>query len=365
MSEAVGVHLRERGAMRVIVETTPLHRPGRDRGLGRYVRAVLEGSRAAGFDVSSLAVRARAGRSAEFRDLLERQLRLARPGYQVFHATTPYVMAVRSRSRTVATILDLIPLEEPGYVQTGAKARLFFMLAARADRVLTLSNFTAMRITHRLGVPPERIVVAPLPTSPAFRPRPKDEQSALRNRYDLHRPYVFALADLRTPDPRKRTAWLSEIAPALAAEGLDLVVAGPGTERLDPPGPRGLGRLTDAELSTLLSGAVCFLSASAHEGQGLPLLEAMSCGTPVVAMSNSSIPEMVGRGGVLVDEPREGSPATVRTEGPKRLADACIAIARDEGWRGDLAREATDAAAGFSAERFSTGLALAYTAGLN
>ena len=75
--------------MRVLIETTPLARPGGDRGLGRYTRAVLQGATAAGFDVKRIEVRSRSGRTAELRDLVERQIRLARGGYDIFHATNP------------------------------------------------------------------------------------------------------------------------------------------------------------------------------------------------------------------------------------------------------------------------------------
>jgi glycosyltransferase involved in cell wall biosynthesis len=85
---------------------------------------------------------------------------------------------------------------------------------------------------------------------------------------------------------------------------VDLVLAGsPGRQApADLPGARRLGQVTHAELVDLYSAAACFVFPSRNEGFGLPLLEAMACGCPVVAYRNSSIPEVVGDAGPLVED---------------------------------------------------------------
>lgn len=354
-------------AMRVVVETTALERPGADRGLGRYTRAVLEGAVDRGFDVMPLAVRNRHGRTAEFRDLLERQARIWHCKHDVFHATNPNVSVIRTAARKVVTILDTIPLDVPGYRQTGIKRSLFFALATKADRVLTLSDFSARRIATRLGVSPEKIVVAPLPPGPEFHPRGASEVTGLRARLGLEDRYFCGLADLRTPDPRKRSHWLPEIGHELSARGLQLVLAGAGTEAWDSyPGVRGIGRVDDASLAVLYSGAICYVGTSAYEGQGLPALEAMACGTPVVAMSNSSIPGVVGEGGVLVDEAaglEVGRIDAVDVDGIRQIVDACLELAANEPMRKSFGLKARRSAGRFTLGRFAEGLARAYSGG--
>ena len=361
MQRPHGLRSETARARRVIVEATPLRRPGSDRGLGRYTNAVIAGADLAGYEVRRLTMRDRAGRTAEFRDLAQRQLSLMRGTADVFHATNPYMTAPLPRMRKVATILDLIPLELPGYLQSGVKAKIFFGLAARADAILTLSGFTKERVAERLGVPRERVVVAPLPVAKAFVPRPNEEVQRLQRRLGLRPPYVCALADLRAVDPRKRNNWLPGIAGRLRPRGLELVAAGGGSERWSAGEVHGVGRLSDDELAALYSGATCFVNTSAYEGQGMPMVEAMACGTPVAAMSNTSIPELIDGGGKLVEE--EGELSYEPSPGAEeRLADACIAIAESDTLRAELVLAARASASRFDLARLAAGLATAYSA---
>lgn len=344
----------------VALELTPLRRPGAQRGLGRYATTVLAAALAEGYRVAPMFMKDRGGRSAEFVDVLERQRRLVGVRCCVFHATNPHVCAFWARGRTVASILDVIQLDYPGYRTTGIKAQAFLSLAARGDVVLTLSEFSARRIEALLHVSRDRILVAPLPPAQSFAPEPV---GIWRDRPKVHaRPYFSAVADLTVRDPRKRIDWLPEIARLVQREGYQLVVAGPGTERwVDrQSGIRGTGRVSDDELADVMRGSAAFIHASAYEGQGLPPLEAMACGTPVVAMSNSAIPEMVGGAGVLVDEPKDEDADARRIRGVRAIAEACLDVASNPSKSEAMRAAVLERSKGYTFGRFREMLNVAY-----
>ena len=346
---------------RLLMETTALVRPGRERGLGRYVRACLDNARSLGCDTSELRVADRSGRTAEFLDLTERSVRAYFRKCDVFHVTHPHVWAV-ARSPTVVSILDLIPLDVGGYRQTGIKTKFFLGRAAQGRVVLTISEFSASRIADRFQIAPDRIVVAPLFPVQAFeegRNSPPPEGFPER--------YVLAVVDMATPDPRKRPDWIEPLARGLKMAGLTLVVAGAGTDKGGAKLGKaiGVGRVSDSRLAQLARYSVCFLYFSAYEGQGLPPLEAMTAGAAVVSTSNTAITEVVGSAGVLIQEravdwtqamAEDSNADATRRE----LVDACVAVDRDESYRLRLRANSVTQASLFSERRFRDGLAYAY-----
>jgi glycosyltransferase involved in cell wall biosynthesis len=334
---------------------TPLTRPGNDRGLGRYVTAVHEAAQDLGYRVAPIALKHRSGRLSQFLDLVDRQNQLTGFEFDVFHATNPYVTVVRATGKTVASILDVIPLDVAEYRQTAIKAQLFFRLAARADHILTLSEFSAGRIHRVLRVPEDHITVAPLPPCVSFRPDPAADDPSIRELLP-ETPYFCAVADFRTRDPRKRLHWLADIARALSARGHRLVVVGHCTDTWRDAPALGIGAVTDDQLATVYRHACALVYTSAYEGQGLPAIEAMACGTPVVAMRNSAVAEGVGGGGILVSED-DGSGLEA---GPRRLVDACVGLAASPRFRANLSERALAQSARFTMERFRAGLARAY-----
>ena len=184
-----------------------------------------------------------------------------------------------------------------------------------ADRVVTDSEHTRRDIVRLLGVPAERIAVIPLGVDAAFR-RVTDAEAlaTVRERYEL--PVAFILY-VGTLEPRKGLDTLVDAYAALADTlPHDLVIAGKRgwyTEALFTQ-VRHLGlehrvRFTDyvadADLPALYSRATAFAFPSRYEGFGLPPLEAMACGTPVVSSDAASLPEAVGDAGLLVppDDP--------------------------------------------------------------
>ena len=325
---------------RLLLDESPLLGPAAGRGLGRYVAALSEGLEHLG-SLERVSLPPRSGRYAEFLDLLPRARLLGRQADVVITPTA--YQATFVRGAWICAVLDVIPLDMPEYRRTGAKAKLFHRLAARADVVLTLSEHAAGRITSTLGVPPARIVVAPLPVpagvgaehaKPELPPGLPEDQ------------YLLAQADLRAPDQRKRIDWLVQVA---AGVDVPLVLVGDGTkDALE--GVHGLGRVDDATWSTLLARAVAFVSTSAYEGQGLPVLEAMSCGCPVVAMDNTAVPEVVGDAGVLVGEGPDA------LEG---LVEACRSLIEDEATRAVLRARGLERAALFNSAAFADRLSVA------
>jgi glycosyltransferase involved in cell wall biosynthesis len=348
--------------MRVLMETTALTRPGQERGLGRYTNACLAGARALGCDVTELRVRNRSGRSAEFVDLAERSVRSLLDRHDIFHFTHPQVWGP-SRTPAVASILDLIPIDLPGYRQTGLKTSFFLARAARASVILTISQFTAGRIVQHFDVDPERVVVAPLfPVATFSSGRDSGSPRGLPDRR-----YVLSVVDMATRDSRKRSSWIAPLARELKHAGIALVVAGAGTDRGSAAlgDALGVGRASDSQLAQLARHSVCFLYFSAYEGQGLPPLEAMAAGAAVVSTANTAIAEVIADAGVLIDE-RSSSWSGALLEDMdaevvrRELVEACVAIARDDSLRADLQARGSARASLFSEDRFCDGLASAY-----
>ena len=184
-----------------------------------------------------------------------------------------------------------------------------------ADRVIADSEHTRRDIVRLLGVPTERIVVIPLGVDVAFRQVADAEALvAVRGRYALPETFILYVGTL---EPRKGLDTLVDAYATLAdALSHDLVIAGKRgwyTQSLFAQVRRlGLERrvhftnyVADADLPALYSLAAIFAFPSRYEGFGLPPLEAMACGTPVVSSNAASLPEAVGDAGLLVppDDP--------------------------------------------------------------
>jgi glycosyltransferase involved in cell wall biosynthesis len=206
------------------------------------------------------------------------------------------------RGRSVLTVQDLSFEHFPEVMSRSD--RFFFRTfvprsARRADRVLTGSESTKSDLVERYEVDSERIVVTPYGFDPVFRP---DGPRPDRPPYAL---VVGALQDRKRPD-------LALLALSTAGPELKLVFAGPDrglqADLREQARLLGLadrvefaGHVAPDELAALYRGANCLVFASRYEGFGLPVLEAMASGAPVVATRSSSIPEVAGDAAVLVD----------------------------------------------------------------
>ena len=214
---------------------------------------------------------------------------LRRVGAALVH--TQYALPLRAPCPAVVTIHDL-SFEDPALM--GWKDRLVFRAVVRravgrAARVLTVSQRSQRDLAEHYGVSPARIVVTPNGADPAFRPGGGT------------RDYVLAVGAVQ---PRKNQLAALE---AATAAGLPLVVAGPVkdaalAEELRRRGARLVGYLEQPALVELVQGAACLVQASRHEGFGLPVLEAMAAGTPVVCVQEPALVEVAGDAAVVVGE---------------------------------------------------------------
>jgi glycosyltransferase involved in cell wall biosynthesis len=344
-----------------------LHQPGHDRGLGRYATRLHEAiSGLPEFDFVEYRGRRsrRPHRFSEWSRIPHRAGFVARScGW--YHATTPYNLDPLHLTRSAVTVLDLIPLDLNQYTQTGFKTGLVHRWAAHCGTVVTCSEYSAERIVDRLGTPAENVFIAPLPVTYGAGSTEGCSLGCAQRMRGLST-YVAAAIDIRTPDPRKRVAWILGAAQRLADKKVPVVAYGGGTEQLQSPNVIGLGRICDAHMRELLAGAACFLYASAYEGQGLPPQEALLEGTPVVAFRNTSLPEALGPGALWVSE-RESPWSTYAEAAPSDaqasdLADGAISLLEDPTTRHALATEGAEHVRQFTTDRFRDTMLRVYDA---
>jgi glycosyltransferase involved in cell wall biosynthesis len=220
--------------------------------------------------------------------------------------------------RVVATIHDLSFEHLPQTFKRRSRMQLQLTVrrtARSASRILVPSEHTRRDIHETYGVEPERISLTPLAASPRFAPVLDEmELRRVRERYHIVGEYILAVGSIQ---PRKNLAHLiaayadlRRARPHANLPKLALVgkLAWLYDETLRAIEESGLGDLTvltgyvsEADLPALYTGALCFVYPSYFEGFGLPPLEAMQCGTPVIAGNRTSLPEVINDAGLLVD----------------------------------------------------------------
>jgi glycosyltransferase involved in cell wall biosynthesis len=239
----------------------------------------------------------------------------------------------------VTSVLDVIPLAIPDYAQ-GFGARLYTALVSASARgsahVLTLSQASKLDIVEMLAIPEDDISVTYLATDPVFHPRMGAERdAAVREQYNLPQDFILYLGgfDLRKNVNQLLLAYTY----VMQAEGMDvpLVIAGRepqawGTHMFPDlrqyakelgieDNVQWIGFVPEEDKASLYRLARVFAWPSLYEGFGLPLLEAMACGTPVVANEVSCFPEVAADGAFLVE------PGSARA-----MAGAIIALLHQE-----------------------------------
>ncbi|MGB9195259.1 MAG: glycosyltransferase family 1 protein [Azonexus sp.] len=232
----------------------------------------------------------------------------------VYHE--PNFLAFNTPLPTVVTIHDLSILRYP---ETHPRDRVAFMTRRlgesirRADCVISDSEYGRQEILAEYNLPPERVVSVLLAAGSGFSPVAAEQLPALLAPFDLQSgQYVLSVGTL---EPRKNlTTAIKAYArlPEAIRQEIPFVIAGmkgwrtDGLDRevaalIDKGQIRRLGYVPDEALPALYSGARVFVYPSLYEGFGLPPLEAMACGAPVIVSNRSSLPEVVGDAGLQVD----------------------------------------------------------------
>jgi glycosyltransferase involved in cell wall biosynthesis len=229
-----------------------------------------------------------------------------------------YTAPPRTPCALVATIHDLSFEHLPETFNRRSRAQLRLTVrrtAQKAAQILTLSEFSRRDIIETYGIDPERVSVTPPAAPPSFAPVTNEtELQRIRTTYGIQRDYILALGSIQ---PRKNLVRLIN-----AYASLGRAERGKQLPQLVLAGKRGwleaetmraaeqsdarkdilfIGYVPDADLASLYSGALCFAYPSYFEGFGLPVLEAMQCGTAVIAGNRTSLPEAAGDAAILVD----------------------------------------------------------------
>jgi glycosyltransferase involved in cell wall biosynthesis len=225
--------------------------------------------------------------------------------------------------RNVIVIHDVAALRHPEWYSRAYVAwqrALIPRLARGARRVIAVSEFARGELVDATGVPAERVSVVPNGVDERF--NPAADPGPARDAHALEGLYVLAVG---TRSVRKNTAALDAAARRLGESGIEVVSAGSGRGYMRATAAsevRPLGYVEDVHLPGLYAGALAVAMPSLYEGFGLPCLEAMATGTPVVAADRGALPETCGGAALLVD-PEDGA----------ALADALLRVASDEGLR--------------------------------
>jgi glycosyltransferase involved in cell wall biosynthesis len=240
-------------------------------------------------------------------------VQLGRIGFDVYHSPN-YILPVAARCPTVVTVHDLAFLD-PSLHRLRSSAYLSVLTAAalrKADRVICVSAYTRDALAERYPFAADRARVVEEGVSDRFREREPEEITGFRRRHALTRPYVLFVG---TIEPRKNLPRLIDAfghAVRRAGTAHELLIVGArgwkdgpvrrAFERsLERDRIRFTGYLPDDELPLAYAGADAFAYPSVCEGFGLPPLEAMACGTPVLTSDVSALPDTTGDAALRVD----------------------------------------------------------------
>jgi glycosyltransferase involved in cell wall biosynthesis len=285
------------------------------------------------------------------------------PGAELFHATE-HLLPPLGDLPTVLTVHDMIfklfpEHQKPlNYRYLNATMPLY---CRRAGAIITVSEASKRDIVEHYGLPPDKVTVIYEAAAPEFRPAPADLLDEARRRYGLPPEYLIHVG---TIEPRKNLTRLVEALQRLRDGGLAVplvVIGGKGWlyddffRRLETLAVRDSvilpGYVPGPDLPLLYGAARAAVMSSVYEGFGLPVLEAMACGTPVVSSETSALPEMGG------DAARYFDPYDVEA-----MAEAIRVVWTGDDLRAEMGRRGIEQAARFSWQRAASETMAVYRA---
>ncbi len=256
--------------MRVVFDSRPALDP---RGIGRYATCLLTALYESAGPEDEIVQGHRPRRS------------------DIYHAPWIDGALLRPPCPQVVTLHDVVPLKRRSeYLRSGIRFRMRYLAVERSSQLIVPTTVVAEEVVEHLKIGPERITVIHEAPAPGLHRRDAGEIAAARKRYALPQEYLLWVGGLQTPDPRKRIAAL-----ARAPRELPLVLVGatkPWAHEL--PDVTLTGRVSDDDLAAIYSGAHALVFPSDDEGFGLPTVEALACGTPVVASDIPVLREVLG-----------------------------------------------------------------------
>lgn len=285
-------------------------------------------------------------------------------GFDLLHGLG-FVLPVISRTPGVVTVYDLSFIHYPERLPAARRLylRLFTAYSVRqARRILAISHSTAQDLQTTFGIPASKIDVAAPGCDPAYRPLPQADIQAFRAKKNLPERFILFLGTL---EPRKNLpVLLNAYADLPESERIPLVLGGGKGWQYDEIfatiEQRGLTRsvilpgfVPTDELPLWYNSAALFAYPSVFEGFGLPVLEAMACGTPVIVSDASSLPEVAGNAGL-----------TIAPNDTAAWTDALHTGLTDEAWCANARQRGLDQAARFTWQETASHTVNSYRAAL-
>ena len=284
---------------------------------------------------------------------------LSRVRADLYHS--PYYVFPYRLSRhlpCVVTLHDTIPTRFPAYFSPAKRwliRGLKFLAVRRAVHLLADSHVTAQDVARFYRVSPQRITVAHLAPAPSFRPQPRAVVTQVRARYGVPEHYFLYVGSAK---PHKNIALLRRVwqrlAQRLGNRAPTLVLVGPIEKMAPVVHWQYLGFVPEADLPALYGGARGFLFPSLYEGFGLPVLEALACGTPVVCSDIPALAEVTGQAAWRLPPHDE-----------RAWEDAILTLWEDDAARQKWARQGLARARAFTWEQTAARAVTAYRKALS